>query len=312
MVNSKTILDFSEENIKLQQMYCKKIATHYEEYSTDILRFIFSAFFTPDVWEDAPKVYDKIVTSISFLNDEIPLIFLGGRYQNKITRKNQAVGFFLTDHTIYVLEPSVFSDILPKKIPYDFSVKEATNAINKAIDSFDWDYLQPILPNGGKEEIKQLILESVTDILTLKKDLNIEHIEVEKSNNLKGRIIDLGLMNDSSIKVGDYDKYQKHFKKIHKKFNIPDSEHIQFAITDSTLAGPYGMVITEYSVYSKDLMEKPDISKRADIPNNYPATIIESSIRLGDNIIHILPSSIDDKDAVKQLIVELLNEEITI
>jgi len=67
MVNSKTILDFSEENIKLQQMYCKKIATHYEEYSTDILRFIFSAFFTPDVWEDAPKVYDKIVTSISFL-----------------------------------------------------------------------------------------------------------------------------------------------------------------------------------------------------------------------------------------------------
>ncbi|MGX2946949.1 hypothetical protein [Enterococcus alishanensis] len=311
MVNSKTILDFSEENIKLQQMYCRKIAMHYEEYSSDIRQFIFSAFFSPDIWEDAPKVYEETVTSISFLDDEIPLIFLGGRSQNKITRKNQPVGFFVTDHTIYVLEASMFSDTLPKKIPYDFSIEEATKAINKAINSFDWDYLQPILPINGKEELKQLILESVTDILTLKKDLNIEHLEVKKSNNLKGRLIDLGLMNDSCIKIGDYDKYKKHFKKIHKKFIIPDSERIQFAVTDSTLAGPYGMVITECNVYSKDLMEKPDNTKRTDIPNNYPVTIIESSIRLGDNIIHILPSSIDDKDKLKQIIVELLNEEIT-
>ena len=310
MDKSKKIGKYSGQKLKYQQMYCKKISLRYEDYSTEILKFVFSAFFTPPFWEDASKVYQEVASSISFLDDEIPIFFLGARSQNKITRKNQSVGFFVTDHTIYVLEPSVFSDNLPKKFPYDILINKANAAIEKAIDSLDWEFLEPILPSSGKEELSQLILESITDILTLKQDLNIVHIEVKKSDNLKGRITDLGLMNDSCIKMGDYNTHKKHFKKIHKKFGIPISEHIQLAVTDSTLAGPYGLVITEESVYSKDLMEKCECTKRIDVPQNYPATLIESSVRLGDNIIHILPSSVDDKDAVKQLISELLNEEI--
>lgn len=312
MVHSRRNNDFSEDKIRYQQMYCKKIARHYEEYSTEIVQFVFSAFFSPSIWEDAPKVYQEIVCSISFLEDEIPIIFIGGRSQNRITRKNQPVGFFVTDHTIYVFESSAFSDNLPKKFPYDNSIAKANKAINKAINAFDWDFLSSILPSDGKEELSQLILEVISDILTLKKDFNIDHITVERSNNLKGRIIDLGLMNDSCIKVGDYNKYQKHFRKIHKKFNIPSSENIQFAATDSTLVGPYGLVITEKRVYSKDLMEKPECTKRMDIPTYYPAMIIENSVRLGDNIIHVLPSHLEDKDAVKQIISELLNEEIMV
>lgn len=312
MGKSKTSINFSEEDSNYQQMYCKKISMRYEDYTNEVLQFVFSAFFTPSVWEDAPKVYETIVNSISFLDDEIPLLFIGGRSQNKITRKNQSEGFFITDHTIYVLESSVFSETLPKKFPYDTSIIRATQTINKAINSFDWEFLEPILPKNGKAELSQLILEAVTDILTLKKDFNIKHREVQKSKDLSGRLIDLGLVNDSCIKIGDYDKYQKHFRKVHKKFGVSDSEPILFAVTDSTLVGPYGFVITEKNVYSKDLMEKPECTKRSEISGDYPVAIIENSIRLGDNIIHVLPSSVDNKESVKQIIVELLNKEIVL
>lgn len=311
MNTSKNFMDLSEQNIKYQQMYCNKISTRYTKYSKDILQFVFSAFFAPEVWEDAPKIYENIANSISFLDDEIPLMFIGARSQNKITRKNQSIGFFITDYTIYVIEPSIFSDTLPIKFPYSKSISKTTKIINDATDSLDWSFLNPILPENGKEELSELIFEVITDILTLKKDFDIEHIEVKKSKNLSGRIIDIGLSNDSCVKIGDYSKYQKHFKKIIKKFGIPAEEHILLAITDSTLAGPYGCVITEQNVYSKDLMEKPNRTAKIDIPNNYPVAIIENSIRLGDNIIHVLPSSVDNKENVKQIIVEFLNGELT-
>ena len=177
----KNILDFNNDKTKQQQMYCNKISERYDNYTNEELQFVFSAFFTPSVWEDAPKVYEEIVSTISFLEDELPIMFIGGRSQNKITRKNQSMGFFITDYTIYVLESSLFSDNVPKKFPYSMSIDKANQTVDTAINSFeDWKFLKAILPINGKETLSQLILEAVTDILTLKKDLSIPHIEKKK------------------------------------------------------------------------------------------------------------------------------------
>ncbi|WP_265459789.1 hypothetical protein [Enterococcus sp. HY326] len=310
MVESEQNELLNQELIKYQQMYCKKIATHFGDYPEEIAQFIFPAFFAPDVWEDAHKVYKKVVEQIAFLDGELPIMFVGGRSQNKITRKNQAIGFFLTDYTLYVLEPSVFSDTLPQKFAYNSSINEANQTVNEAINAFDWDFLEPILPENGKEVLSHFIWESIVDILTLKKDFNIEHVVMEKSTTLAGRIIDLGLMDDSCVKLGEDVKHQKHFKKIHKKFGIPDDESICFAVTDSTLAGVYGLVVTEENIYSKDLMEKTEKTELKELSSTYPSTVIESSIRLGDTIVHTLPKYTANKEAVKIILVELINGEL--
>ncbi|MHC5375806.1 hypothetical protein ACYSNU_18810 [Enterococcus sp. LJL120] len=310
MVESEQNELLNKELVKYQQMYCKKLATHFEDYPEEIAQLIFPAFFAPAVWEDAHKVYKKVVEQIAFLDGELPIMFVGGKSQNKITRKNQAVGFFVTDYTIYVLEPSVFSDTLPQKFAYNLSINEANQTVNKAINAFDWDFLEPILPENGREVLSNFIWESVVDILTLKKDFNVEHVDMQKSTTLTGRIIDLGLMNDSCVKLGEDVKHQKHFKKIHKKFGIPDAESIRFAVTDSTLAGVYGLVLTKENIYSKDLMEKVEKTKLNELSATYPATIIESSIRLGDNIVHTLPKYAANKEAVKIIITELISGEL--
>lgn len=298
------------ETIEQQKMYCKKISMRYSGYTDDVLKLIFSAWYSPEVWEDADAVYKEIKSSFTFLEDELPIVFIGGRSQNKVTRKNQSVGFFITDHTIYVKEASLFTDYLPKKYPFSASIASATETLNQAINSFDWTFFSTLLSDKEQQDLRQFMLEVINDLLTLKKDFNISHHEKEKSGSLSGRMIDLGLIKDSCVKVGTNDKYSKHFNKVYKKFEIPATEPILLAITDATFLGVYGTVITENHVYSKDIMEKTICTKRSELTQNYPISLVEDSIRLGEEVVHTLPTSLDDKEAIKTLLTELFSGEL--
>ncbi|MGG5369439.1 hypothetical protein IGI67_001046 [Enterococcus sp. AZ196] len=307
--------NLSVQQIDHQKSYCKKISTRYEDYSEEALQFVFSPFFQPEVWEDASKVFKTLLLDYLPLDQkEIPVLFVGGRAQNKITRKNQAVGFLLTDHMIYVREMSVFTDYLPKVYPYPSSKVEAIEVLGKAASAFEWEFFETILSDEVKKELMQLMIEAITDILTTKETLEISHVESLKSNDLSGRITELGLLNNSCVKMGSDEKHSKHFRKVIKKFSIPLDETIELAITDSTLMGPYGLVVTDRSIYSKDLMESPVCTSREEIEANYPVKIIEDSIILGTNIAHMMPNSLNqgEKESVKTILVEYLSGEIAL
>lgn len=313
MTELKKEQELSNEQIDYQKSYCKKLATRYEDYTEEALKFVFSAYYQPEVWEDASQVYKKAITDFLPLDkSEIPVLFVGANAQNRITRKANATGFLLTDHMIYVKEASIFNDTLPLSYPYSASKIEAIEVLEKAMKVFDWEYLETILPPQIKKELTQLMREAITDILTVKETLEIAHIERLKAGDVEGRFAELGLKNNSLIKMGSDESHQKHFRKVIKKFGIPQAETIQFAITDSTFVGPYGLVVTEQAIYSKDTLEKPESTKRNDLEKRYPFKIVEDSILLGANIAHILPSSLkeSEKESVKTVLQEYLNEEI--
>lgn len=305
----------SNEQINYQKSYCRKISTRYNDYSEEAQKFVFSPFYQPEVWEDALKVYETLIVDFLPLDKhEIPVLFVGANAQNKLTRKSNATGFLITDHMIYVREASLFNDYLPKRYPYPASISEAIDVLGKAVNSFDWEYLSGILSTEGKKELIQLMIEALTDILTIKETLKITHLESYKSKDIQGRVADLGLKTNSCVKMGNDEKHQKHFRKVVKKFNIPAAEKILFAITDSTLVGPYGLVITDQSIISKDTLEKPDTTNRNELEKFYPVKIIEDSVVLGTNIAHILPSSLSEteKESIKTILQEFINEEITV
>lgn len=156
--------------------------------------------------------------------------------------------------------------------------------------------------------------EAITDILTLKEAFKIAHSESFKSKDVEGRITELGLRNSSCIKKGTDEKQKKHFQKVIKKFQIPSNEEILLAVTDSTIVGPYGLVITDKSIYSKDTLEKPKATDRNKLEKHYPVKIIEDSIVLGTNIAHILPSylSATEKESVKTILQEFIHGEISL
>lgn len=137
---------------------------------------------------------------------------------------------------------------------------------------------------------------------------NNREIVIEESTTLIGRIIDLNLQKEGSLKLGSDKKNDKQLKKIRKQFDIKETESIILTITDSTLAGHYGLAITDSYIYSKDIMEKPISIKRNNISINYPFSIQKNSIRLDEEVIYTLPTSLDDIEAIKTLIEEVLKK----
>lgn len=91
-------------------------------------------------------------------------------------------------------------------------------------------------------------------------------------------------------------------------------KEILFVVRDSTIVGPYGLVITDKSIYSKDTLEKPKATDRNKLEKDYPVKIIEDSIILGTNIAHILPSylSTTEKGSVKTILQEFIHGEISL
>lgn len=57
MMVINTSKGLNNQKIEYQKSYCKKISTRYEDYSEGALKFVFTPYFQPDVWEDVAKVY---------------------------------------------------------------------------------------------------------------------------------------------------------------------------------------------------------------------------------------------------------------
>lgn len=304
----------SNQQIEYQKSYCKKVSTRYEYYTEESLKIVFTPYFQPDVWEDAAKVYQKMLLDFLPLDkNEIPVLFAGATVQKRFTKIEQAIGFLFTDHNIYVREISMYSEYLPKFFPYPKSKNDAVEVLGQAVQSFDWSYLDRILALETKSEIIQFMIGVVSDILTVKEEHNIEHFKYPKSKDLTGRIAEIGLCYNSCVKIPS-EKNLRSFRKIKKKYEIPFTESIQLAIIDTTIIGSYGLVITDQSVYSKTIsgeVEKDDLN---DLVELFPVKIVEDSIVLGLNITHTLPSSLSksEKESVKIIMQELINGEITL
>lgn len=111
--------------------------------------------------------------------NEIPVLFAGATVQKRFTKIEQAIGFLFTDHNIYVREIGMYSEYLPKFFPYSKSKDDALEVLGQAVQSFDWSYLDRILALETKSELIQFMIGVVSDILTVKEEHNIEHLNIQ-------------------------------------------------------------------------------------------------------------------------------------
>ena len=82
-------------------------------------------------------------------------------------------------------------------------------------------------------------------------------------------------------------------------------------MTDSTLIGIYGLVITNETIYSKDIMEKVVQTDRDSILNGHTISVVDYGIKLEDDpIIHTLPTSLKDLETTRTIIEEIVNRKV--
>lgn len=301
-----------------QKMYCVRISSRYQGYDSETLKFIFTPFYCHDVWEDVRSIFFQSIQAFSPLEkDEVPIVFVGASMQNRLTRNREGFGFLVTDQVIYVKEVNMFGENQSKVFPLILSdniTESSLQVVKKAVRGFDWHSLDTLADERTQESLQAFLMDVVLDVLSMKREFDIKHIERLKATNIQGRMSELGLNRDYCIKFGFDEKHVKHLKKVMKKFNIPAEESILLALTDATLAGPYGMAITEKGVYSKDLMEKPVRTERERITRDYPIRIEGNQVVVGTGQAHVLPSTLKDSDKnnIKVLLIELLAGELTV
>lgn len=219
-------------------------------------------------FDDAADVFwfaaEQLMTSTPDRADELPLLYLDYHLMSRITRHRESLGFLLTDQRLIVQDDTagirrrkdavgfpLYSD---DRDPHDV----AADLVAEATATYDWSLGRPLVGPAVESDLLAILTASVAAVLdTLAATGNAPAARepVTTARDLRGRIDELDLT--VVVKFPDDAKQQKHFTKLTKAFALPDASAIQFTVTDVTLAGPYGLVVTSDTIYSKDLMEHP-------------------------------------------------------
>ncbi|MDR2975422.1 MAG: hypothetical protein LBV00_12075 [Propionibacteriaceae bacterium] len=299
----------------------------------DVQQYVFPPVPVPGhVWEDAHDVFSMAAVefgqarnpgaALPFPVDEHPLLFIGAHVKSIMFGKRHAIGFLLTNREILVRNSTV-KDSEQAAIVFPLA---PGFQVSEAADRFDWSWLERLARHDGisLDELRRrltLVLAQAVGLvlptLGMTSTLGAAPEGAERAgvaeppvrrtaSDMAGRLRELGLTDQ--VKVGSDPKQAKHLVKLGKKVGVPPHEPIIVTVSDSTLAGPYGVVITDSHVYSRDLMEDPvPPTPRSSITPS--EVMIESdTLVLGPGQVHTIPSTVPDthRDALRNFIRELL------
>ncbi|MCS4276618.1 hypothetical protein M2390_001812 [Mycetocola sp. BIGb0189] len=246
---------------------------------------------------------------------EFPLLFLGFSSLNRITRSREPVGFLLTSGAVYVRDsPSgLFGTQAPRIVPL-FSGPEGIAAsaqaiTEQAIARFEWKWAHQVASAEVWSAALQRLSSMVALVLALLPTLGggVATEAPASATSLPERLRELGLGDIVVLGSDESPKRLKQRAKLVKVLKLTAAEPILLSITDSTLAGPYGSVLTGEAIHSRDLMKDPVSTPRAGID---PAAIRAEKDRLivAPGEVHTLPSFLTESQ--REDVVRLLREII--
>jgi hypothetical protein len=268
------------------------IAAQVANYRPEVQEFVFPAAPEPGhVWDDARDVFWATADTYAsaLVATELPLLFVGAHVANRFTGRRQAAGFLLTDQAVHVANPSGFGPARLTVFPLT-----GRSAVTTAAASFSWADLAPLF--GGAQAMPERLAGVLGDaaalVLSQRLASTTPQPERATATDVAGRIRELGL---GWVKLGSDERQRKHMAKLLKKLAVPPDERIIVAVTDSTLAGVYGTVVTTTNVRSVDLMEAPVATARSTADPGGIA-IQDRRLLVGPGQAHTLPSHLNDAE----------------
>lgn len=282
-------------------------ASRLAEERPDIQDFVFVPGRTHPRWEDGDAVLWRTIEQLMLVSpsgdDELPIISIGYDVATRFTNKREAQGFLLTDRRLIVKDTTdlVFSRGEERQYPLYIGpngiAASAATIASAAIDSFDWDGAGSLVDAEDAEWFSQLLVAAMTMTLeTLASTGATMAAEAPAgATDMRGRVKELGLGSD--VKYADEKKHAKHFAKFAKKMPLDAGEQVLASFSDSTLAGVYGLMLTDRNLRSRDLMEEPVTTPRARID---PAAVRVSTdnkhkIIVAPGEVHDIPTHLSEK-----------------
>lgn len=244
------------------------------------------------VYSDVADAFWRTATSILGEDrDELPVLFFGGEAMNRFTRSREAIGVLITDRSVLVRdEPSgVFGKAVPREVPLyrgpDGDAASAVAIARAATATLGWDWIGQVLTGPMRADALQAVAAAITEVLArvgTTDGVAALPTEFVTASDVRGRVAELGL--GSAAKYVDDAAQRKHFAKLAKVVPLQAGEQIAVTFTAATLAGAYGLVLTNNALRSRDLME-PAVETAW-------AGVVPEAIRLEKDALIVAPGQV--------------------
>ena len=233
---------------------------------SDIQDFLFVPGVAHPTWEDSANVVWRAIEQLMLVtpagSDELPIMWIGYDVATRLTNKRDAQGFLITDRRVVVKDSTdlIFGKAEERQYPLYAGphgiAGSASTIASAAIDSYDWRGAGSLVDEEDAEWFSQTLISVITMTLETLNSTGAELAAAPATaSDLRGRVRELGLGSD--VKYADDKKQAKHFIKFAKKMPLDPGEQTLASFSDSTLAGVYGLMLTDRNLRSRDLMEDP-------------------------------------------------------
>lgn len=275
----------------------------------DIQDFVFVPGHKHPTWDDSAGVLWRAVEQMMLVSpaeeDELPVIWVGYDVASRFNNRREAQGFLVTDRRLIVKDSVdlVFGRGEARQYPLyvgpDGIAGSASAIASAAIDSYDWDSAGSLVDEEDAEWFSQLLVAAITLTLrTLESTGAAIAGAPATASDIRGRVKELGL--SAAVKYADDKKHAKHFAKFAKKMPLDAGEQILACFSASTLAGPYGLMLTDRHLRSRDLGEDPVSTPRSHIEAEAVRVNPEnrSQIIAAIGEVHDFPSHLSEREAL--------------
>jgi hypothetical protein len=299
-----------QQFVTLRQAVAERVAS-----APDIANFVFlPGQVDHPRFSDAAEVFWLAAEQLSFdaATGELPLLFIGAHSMSVLTRKRESLGFLLTDRKVITQADvsALFRAQPPVDYPF-FRGETVTELIEAVRRDYDWRYSKSLVTVPDREVFLGLLGDAAASVVDLLGELP-ERPAVVRATDVRSRAEELGLSD--VVRYPDNPKFAKHFAKIAKGFVLPAGATVRIAVTDATIAGPYGLVVTETAVHSKDLMETPETTQLADLRDGRIRFSDDGKTLLlgAEDTPHTFPAHLDatQKNALLVILGELADGDI--
>jgi hypothetical protein len=231
---------------------------------------------------------------------ELPLLYVGYHLINRLTRRRESLGFLVTDRRLIVQDAVSGIRRRPSPVSHALYADERTPTVVAAelvatsTERYDWSHARRLVTPIVEPDLLAALTTGVAAVLA-----NLAVTGAAPPPRVVPR--------SAVVKFPTDPKQQKHFAKLTKALALPANASVRFTVTDATLAGPYGLVVTADTIYSKDLMEDPVSTPIAQVDVAGLAFSADSpSLVLAPGQLHTVPAFLDA--AQKTALVTLLKE----
>ena len=249
------------------------------------------------LFDDAAEVFWKAVEQLylkSAMSDgELPLLYWGFHSYDLLARRSSN-GVLVTDRTVYVVDIGTSDARMPLAAVDPASVRATDDTLEVAAAAVGLAHARRLFGENGAADSAAYLRDVFAALRCAMPAVGEPGAGDEGAVSATTDELVRASRLSADFLLPSRPKDAKKIAKLAAKWQIPGSETVRVALSSATLAGVYGLAITDEALYSRDLMEPLDRTPLADVAD-IEWVPEKKAFRVADgHFVPALPSVTDD------------------